>query len=329
MELLMHSLVLQTPMALNLMIGGASLLVGAGIAFFIFKIVVKKKSNNLIKEAEGEAEMIKQQKILQAKEKFLQLKEEHEKLINEKNSKLNQRENEVKEKEFSVSQKFEDAQRKNNEMESIRKNLTVQLDIVDKKKEELDRSHRMQVEQLETISGLSAEEAKTQLVESLREEARTEAMSLINEIVDEAKMTANKEAKNIVIRKAIPGVDGLETSTIKAADAAAICCKPHCAFFVLNDRPNTVVCQSILSGISLPTLSIITANTATRSEPHHSFLILQDRQNSVLCQSILFGVSLPTFPIKPTDTATMSSEPHHSFLILQDRQSSVICQSTL
>ena len=85
-------------------------------------------------------------------------------------------------------------------MDAIRENLDVQLDIVEKKKEELERSHRMQVEQLETISGLSAEEAKAQLVESLKEEAKTEAMSLINEIVDEAKMTANKEAKNIVIK---------------------------------------------------------------------------------------------------------------------------------
>ena len=200
MELLMQALVLQTPKVPYFLIGGVSLLVGTGIAFLLVNTIVKKKSNNLIKEAEGEAEMIKQQKILQAKEKFLQLKEEHEKIINEKNSKLNQRENEVKQKEFSISQKQEDVQRKNNEMDSIRENLSVQLEIVDRKKEELERSHRAQVEQLETISGLSAEEAKAQMVESLKEEAKTEAMSLINEIVDEAKMTANKEAKNIVIK---------------------------------------------------------------------------------------------------------------------------------
>ena len=124
------------------------MLLGTGIAFFLFTKVVKKRSNNLVKEAEGEAEMIKQQKILQAKEKFLQLKEEHEKIINEKNSKLNQRENEVKQKEFSISQKHEEAQRKNNELETIRENLGVQLEIVEKKKDELERSHRMQVEQL-------------------------------------------------------------------------------------------------------------------------------------------------------------------------------------
>ncbi|HER09136.1 MAG TPA: ribonuclease Y [Bacteroides sp.] len=182
------------------LIGGASLLVGAGVAFLVINTLTNRKSSNIIREAEGEAEMIKQQKILQAKEKFLQLKEEHEKLINEKNSKINQRENEIKQKEFSLSQKQEDLQRKNSEIEAIRENLNMQIEIVEKRKEELERAHRMQVEQLETISGMSAEEAKSQLVESLKEEARSEAMSLINEIVDEAKMTANKEAKNIVIK---------------------------------------------------------------------------------------------------------------------------------
>jgi len=196
----MHLLVLQSPTGLTFLIGGASLLVGAGLAFVLVNRILKGKNNTLLKEAESEAEMIKQQKILQAKEKFLQLKEEHEKLINEKNGKLNQRENEVKQKEFSVNQKQEDIQRKNKEVETIRENLNVQLEIIEKKKDELERAHRKQVEQLETISGLSAEEAKAQLVESLKEEARTEAMSLINEIVDEAKMTANKEAKNIVIK---------------------------------------------------------------------------------------------------------------------------------
>jgi ribonuclease Y len=187
-------------MVLYLVIGGASLLVGAGVAFLMYSMVIRKRSSNLIKEAEGEAEVIKQQKILQAKEKFLQLKEEHEKIINEKNNKLSHRENELKQRDFSISQKQEDLQRKRNEVEAIRENLSNQLGIIEKKSEELERAHRLQVEQLETISGLSAEEARAQLVESLKEEARTEAMSLINEIVDEAKMTANKEAKNIIIK---------------------------------------------------------------------------------------------------------------------------------
>jgi len=176
------------------------LLVGTGIAFLLVNAIARKKSNTLLKEAEAEAEMARQQKILQAKEKFLQLKEEHEKLINEKNSKLNQREGEVKQKEYTLSQKQEELGRSRKEIESMRSSLTAQLEVIEKKREELERSHRMQVEQLEAISGLSAEDAKEQLIESLREEARTEAMSLINEIVDEAKMTANKEAKNIVIK---------------------------------------------------------------------------------------------------------------------------------
>jgi ribonuclease Y len=200
MELIVVSLMLQSTMVPYLLIGGASLVVGTGIAFLLINVVSRKKSITLIKEAESEAEMIKQQKILQAKEKFLQLKEEHEKIINEKNSKLNQRETEVKQKEYSISQKYEELQRSRKDVDSIRNNLNVQLEIVEKKQEELERSHRMQVEQLETISGLSAEEAKSQLIESLKEEARTEAMSLVNEIVDEAKMTASKEAKNIVIK---------------------------------------------------------------------------------------------------------------------------------
>jgi ribonuclease Y len=200
MELFMHLMVLQSNTVYYFLIGGASLLLGIGVAFYLVNKIVRGRSNNLIKEAESEAEMIKQQKILQAKEKFLQLKEEHEKIINEKNDKLNLRENEVKQREFSINQKQEDIQRRNKEVETIRENLTAQLEIIERKKEELERSHRIQVEQLEAISGLSAEEAREQLVESLKEEARTEAMSLINEIVDEAKMTANKEAKNIVIK---------------------------------------------------------------------------------------------------------------------------------
>jgi len=214
MELLIQALVLQSSMAMYLLISGVSLLLGTGVAFLLVNMVIKKRSNNLIKEAEGEAEMIRQQKILQAKEKFLQLKEEHEKIINEKNSKLNQRENEVKQKEFSITGKLEETERKNRELDTIRENLGVQLEIIEKKKEELERSHRMQVEQLETISGLSAEDARNQLIESLKEEAKTEAMSLINEIVDEAKMTANKEAKNIVIKtiQRVAGETAIENS---------------------------------------------------------------------------------------------------------------------
>ncbi|MDT8401555.1 MAG: ribonuclease Y [Bacteroidales bacterium] len=172
---------------------------GAVLSFFLWQILLKRKSEKIVAEAENEAEVIKKEKILQAKEKFLQLKSEHEKYISEKNNKIVQAENRIKQKESSISQKLEETQRKNNDLEAIRENLNNQLEIVEKRGEELSRMHKQQVEQLETISSLSAEEAKNQLIESLREEARTEAMSYINEIMDEARMTANKEAKRIVM----------------------------------------------------------------------------------------------------------------------------------
>ena len=121
-------------------------------------------------------------------------------MINEKNNKIAQAENRIKQKEQTLSQKIEEAQRKKNEADTIRENLNVQLELVDKKNEELERIHRLQVEQLEAISGLSAQDAKNQLVESMKDEAKTDAMSYINEILDEAKMTANKEAKRIVLQ---------------------------------------------------------------------------------------------------------------------------------
>jgi len=199
MELLITQMILQVPLAGYLISGGGSLLVGGFAAYLITQATIKRKGNRIITEAEQEAEMIKQRKMLQAKEKFLELKADHEKMINEKDGKLSQRENEIKQKEYSISQRSEDLHHKQKDLESIRENLSVQLELVERRKEELEKSHRQQVEQLETISGLSADEAKKELVQSLREEAKTEAMSYINEIMDEAKMTANQEAKKIVI----------------------------------------------------------------------------------------------------------------------------------
>lgn len=172
---------------------------GSVLSFFIWQIALKRRSKKIIAEAENEAEVLKKEKIFQAKEKFLQLKSEHEKFIGEKNNKIAQAENRIKQKEYSLSQKLEETQRKNNDLDAIRENLSNQLEIVDKRGEELNKLHKQQVEQLETISSLSADEAKNHLIESLREEARTEAMSYINEIMDEARMTASKEAKRIVM----------------------------------------------------------------------------------------------------------------------------------
>ncbi|MBU8891936.1 MAG: ribonuclease Y [Bacteroidales bacterium] len=174
--------------------------VGGFISYFIWDKALKTKSKKIIREAESEAEVIRKDKILQAKEKFLQLKSEHEREINERSHKLVAAENKFQQKEISLSQKFEENQRKSKEIDIIRENLQVQMELVDKRSEELDKVHKQQVEQLEAISGLSAEQAKEQLIESLKAESKTEAMSEINEIMEEARMTANKEAKRIVVQ---------------------------------------------------------------------------------------------------------------------------------
>ena len=181
-------------------IGIGTFLAGGILAIAVFYLATKNKRESIIKDAETEAEVIKKDKILQAKEKFFQLKAEHDKIINEKNSRLAQGENKFKQKELALNQKFEEAQRAKKEADTIRDNLTVQLEVVERRHEELEKLHRLQVEQLETISGITAEEAKSQLVESLKAEAKSEAMSSINEAIEEAKMTANKEAKRIVIQ---------------------------------------------------------------------------------------------------------------------------------
>ena len=177
-----------------------ALIIGVVITMIIQKTVLGAKAKSIINEAEKEAEVIKKDKMLEAKEKFFQLKSEHEKVINERNNKVLQGENRIKQKEDSLNLKFNEIQRKEKELDNKKEVLENQIQINIKKSEDLDRAHKQQVEQLETISGLSANDAKEQLVESLKAEARTEAMSLINDIMDEAKMTANKEAKKLVVQ---------------------------------------------------------------------------------------------------------------------------------
>jgi ribonuclease Y len=179
--------------------GTIAFLIGGTISYFLWNLALTKKKGKIIQEAESESEVLKKDKILQAKEKFLQLKTEHEKYINEKNSKINFTESKLRQKETMLSQKWEEAHRAKNEVEVIRENLNSQLLLIEKKKEEIERLHTQEVEQLEAISGLSADEAKNQLVESLKEEAKSQAISFVNEIMDEAKMTANRDAKKIVI----------------------------------------------------------------------------------------------------------------------------------
>jgi ribonuclease Y len=176
---------------------------GLAVGFFITSTVLKKtvekKSENIVREAEEKADVIKKDKILQAKEKFLQLRAEHEKIIQEKNNILQKNENRFKQKEVAINQKLEETQRKQQEIATIKGNLNAQLEIVTKKQSELEKSNRKQIELLESISTMSGAEAKAQLIESLKEEARAEASNHMREIIEEAKVTANLEAKKIVI----------------------------------------------------------------------------------------------------------------------------------
>ncbi len=175
-------------------------LVGGALSYGFFKYGLKTKYDTIIKEAETEAEVIKKNKLLEVKEKFLNKKADLEKEVAQRNQKIQQAENKLKQREMVLNQKNEELQRKRNETEAIKENLDAQLVIIEKKKEELDNLQSQEREKLETISGLSAEEAKERLVESLKEEAKTQAQSYINDIMDDAKLTANKEAKRIVIQ---------------------------------------------------------------------------------------------------------------------------------
>lgn len=189
-------------------IGGLIGFAGGGfLSYFIWDKALKAKKTKLIDEATNEGEVIKKDKILQAKEKFLQLKSEHEKYINEKNSKIAAQENRMNQKETALNQKRDEIQKKikdfeisKQENDIIRENLNNQLLVVEQKTEELEKLHRQQVEKLEALSGMSGEEAKAQLVESLKEEAKTDAMAYVNDIVEEAKQTASKEAKKVVVK---------------------------------------------------------------------------------------------------------------------------------
>ena len=160
----------------------------------------KKQKENMLKEAEVKNEALKQEKILQAKEKFLQLKAEHDKTTNERNQQLVVLENKAKQRDSELAKKLEDATRKDKELEAQKAQLTSQMELYKKKSEEIEKSHRRQVEQLEKLSGLSAEDAKAQLIESVKAEAKTDAMAYIKDTMDEAKINANKEAKKIIIQ---------------------------------------------------------------------------------------------------------------------------------
>ena len=177
-----------------------ALIAGIGLGYFVFKSQARKKGVNLVKEAEKEAEAIKKDKILQAKEKFLELKTEHEQVINERNRKAEETEKRAIQKEQKINQRTEEINRKVAELDNQKAQLTKQMEALNRRKEELDKLHTQQVNALEVISGLSGEDAKKQLVDALREEAKSQAVGYIQETVEEAKLTATKEARKIVLQ---------------------------------------------------------------------------------------------------------------------------------
>ena len=173
---------------------------GLALAWILLSVMSGSKAKRQLAEAEKEAEVIKKNKLLEVKEQALQMKSEFEKQANARNSKIQIVENKIKQRELTLNQKQEELQRKKQEADVIKANLEAQLEVVEKKQQDLERLHRQEVERLEALSGLSAEEVKEKLVEALKDEAQTNAQSYINDIMEEAKMTANKEAKKVVIQ---------------------------------------------------------------------------------------------------------------------------------
>jgi len=174
--------------------------IGMGLSFTILKNSITKSSQAILKKAEEDAELLKKEKILQAKEKFLQLKSEHEKTVNEKNQQISAAENRIKQKENTLNQKLEEANKKISENNATKENLKKQLDIAAQKQAELDKQTNIQKQKLESIAELTSEQAKQQLITLMEEEAKADAMVLVKDIMDEAKATANSEAKKLVIK---------------------------------------------------------------------------------------------------------------------------------
>lgn len=192
---------------LELCIGVVSLLVGGAVGFSLFRYVLKSKFNKMMAQAEKEAEVIKEKKLLEVKEKFLNKKAELEKEAQQRNQKILAAENKMKQRDLNLNQREAglnqregDLNRRNEELDGMMEKIDARHQMLDKKEEQLEIMQAQEREKLEELSGLSAEEAKKRLIESLKDEAKTNAQSYINEIMDDAKMTANKEAKRIVIQ---------------------------------------------------------------------------------------------------------------------------------
>lgn len=191
----------------SIIIGAAALIVGIVAGRILFAKNTKQQiedattqAQNIIKEAEISAENIKKEKQLEAKERFVQLKSEHEREVLDKTRKMGDAENRIKQKEISLNQKEAGIDKQVKENEAIKENLNRQIEVVNQKRTELEKHQEEHIRRLEKIAGLSADEARSQLVESLKQEAHTQALALQQEIIEDAKLKANKEARKIVIQ---------------------------------------------------------------------------------------------------------------------------------
>jgi len=186
------------------------LIVGVSVGFLIAKAMEKSRGKKLLngtrkevatilKEAKIDADSIKKDKILQAKEKFIELKAEHEKVIFSREKKISEVEKRIRDRESQVASEVDKNKRLNSSLEQKENNYNTKLDFLEKKESELDKMHKRHVDMLEQISGLSADEAKIELVTSLKDEAKTEAMAFIQTSIEEAKLTAEQEARKVVL----------------------------------------------------------------------------------------------------------------------------------
>lgn len=185
---------------LFIIIGASSFVIGAGLAYMVYLKILSKKATEIVREAEEKGETIKKDKLLQAKEKFLALKEEHGQEIKDSTRRIQQAEDRIKSKESQLSKQIETSKRAEKDLEKVRENLTQQLENVEKKQADLEKAHQKTVAKLEEVSGMNQEEARAHLIEELKEDARSRAAGQIQEIIDEAQLKANQEAKKIVIQ---------------------------------------------------------------------------------------------------------------------------------
>lgn len=177
-----------------------ALVIGGAAGYFIFRYVIKGKYNKMIEAANKEAEVVKEKKLLEVKEKFLNKKAELEKEVQQRNSRIQQNENKLKQREISLNQRQEDLGRRKMEIDQYQQRVDNEKKLLSVKQQELDKMQKQEQAKLEELSGLSAEEAKQRLIESLKDQAKLDAASYVNEIMDDAKLNANQQAKKIVIQ---------------------------------------------------------------------------------------------------------------------------------